>query len=122
MILRTAQFADAEGIAAVHVDAWRETYRCIVPYEILNQLSYDRRTQNWKRSIGERHQCLFVAEDAGRIAGFVSAGPGREAPSGFDSEIYAIYLLSAHQGRGTGASLFRAAAIRIPRGPHPAWR
>jgi GNAT superfamily N-acetyltransferase len=96
-------------IAGVHVDAWRETYRGIVPDEILNQLSYERRAQNWKRSIAERHQCLFVAEDAGRIAGFVNAGPGREAPGGFDSEIYAIYLLRAHQGRGTGAALFLAA-------------
>jgi GNAT superfamily N-acetyltransferase len=41
--------------------------------------------------------------------GFVNAGAGREAPGGFESEIYAIYLLRAHQGRGTGAALFRAA-------------
>jgi hypothetical protein len=31
--------------------------------------------------------------------------PG-EAPGGFDSEIYAIYLLRAHQGRGTGPRCF----------------
>jgi Acetyltransferase (GNAT) family len=103
-MIRTAQIAAAEGIAAVHVDAWRETYRGIVPDEILDQLSYERRAELWKRSIGERHQCLFVAEDLGRIAGFVSAGAGREAPGGFDSEIYAIYLLRAHQGRGTGTA------------------
>jgi len=109
MMIRTAQLADAEGIGRVHVDVWRETYRCIVPDEILNQLSYERRAENWKRLIGERYQCLFVAEDLGRIAGFVNAGPGREAPGGFDSEIYAIYLLRAHQGRGKGAALFRAA-------------
>jgi GNAT superfamily N-acetyltransferase len=72
-------------------------------------LNYERRAQNWKRSIGECHQCLFVAEGAGQIVGFVNAGPGREAPGGFDSEIYAIYLLRAHQGRGTGAALYRAA-------------
>jgi ribosomal protein S18 acetylase RimI-like enzyme len=105
MIIRTAQIADAEGIAGMHVDAWPETYRGIVPGEILNELSYERRAQNWKRSIGERHRCLFVAEDAGRIAGFVNAGPARDAPAGFDSEIYAIYLLPAHQRRGTGAAL-----------------
>ena len=109
MMIRTARIADAEGIAGVHVDAWRETYRGIVPDEILNQLSYKRRAEMWKRSIGARHQCLFVAEDLGRIAGFVSAGPGRKAPGGFDSEIYAIYLLRAQQGHGTGAALFRAA-------------
>jgi GNAT superfamily N-acetyltransferase len=52
---------------------------------------------------------LFVAEDLGQITGFVNAGPGRNAPGDFDSEIYAIYLLRAHQGRGTGAALFREA-------------
>jgi GNAT superfamily N-acetyltransferase len=34
---------------------------------------------------------------------------GSQAPGDFDSEIYAIYLLRAHQGRGTGAALYRAA-------------
>jgi ribosomal protein S18 acetylase RimI-like enzyme len=109
MIIRPAQIADAEGIAVVHVDAWRETYRGIVSDEILSGLSYERRAQNWKRSIAEGHQCLFVAEDARRIVGFVNAGPGREAPCSFDSEIYAIYLLRAHQRRGMGAALYRAA-------------
>src|SRR5262249_43465824 len=105
----TAQIADAEGIATVHVDAWRETYRGIVPDEVLNQLNYESRAQNWRRRIGACRQCLFVAEIAGQIVGFVNAGPGREAPGGFDSEIYAIYLMRAYQGRGTGAALYRAA-------------
>jgi GNAT superfamily N-acetyltransferase len=43
------------------------------------------------------------------FSGFVNAGRGREAPDGFDSEIYAIYLLRAHQGCGTGTALFRVA-------------
>ena len=55
---------------------------------------------------GESRSFLLVAEDpAEGIIGFASAGPERDEGSGFDSELYAIYLLERHQGRGVGRQL-----------------
>ena len=45
-------------------------------------------------------------EDNGQVVGFAAAGPEREADSGFAGELYAIYLLEEHQGKGTGRRLF----------------
>jgi GNAT superfamily N-acetyltransferase len=50
--------------------------------------------------------CLVLIGDLGRQS---EHQRGSQAPGDFDSEIYAIYLLRAHQGRGTGAALYRAA-------------
>ena len=40
--IRVAEVADAAAIAAVHVEAWRETYVGIVPVQVLAGLSVDR--------------------------------------------------------------------------------
>ena len=40
--IRVAGVGDAAAIAAVHVEAWRETYVGIVPAQVLAGLSVDR--------------------------------------------------------------------------------
>jgi len=49
VMVRRATPADAAGIARVHVDAWRATYRGIVPDEHLDALSYEGRQGMWSR-------------------------------------------------------------------------
>lgn len=41
--------------------------------------------------------------------GFAHAGPEREGETGYDAELYAIYLLQEHQSRGVGRRLTIAA-------------
>lgn len=45
MIIRKATISDAEGIAKVHVDGWRTTYKNILSDEFLNKLLYEQRTK-----------------------------------------------------------------------------
>ncbi|MXY45544.1 MAG: GNAT family N-acetyltransferase, partial [Chloroflexi bacterium] len=45
----------------------------------------------------------------GAIVGFAHAGPEREGETGYDAELYAIYLLQRHQSRGVGRRLTIAA-------------
>jgi len=76
--IRTADLADAEGIARVHVDSWRSTYQGILPANFLSLLSYERRTAQWKEAIGQVAETnwVFVAESRGsQIVGFLSCGP-----------------------------------------------
>ena len=47
--VREAMPCDAAAIARVHVDAWRTTYRGIVPDEYLSSLSYEKSQQRWER-------------------------------------------------------------------------
>ncbi len=111
LTVRRATLADAPAIAEVHVAAWRETYTGIVPAPFLADLKAERREKMWREVLSSADQppMLHVAvDDTGRIVGFASAGANRSPELGFSGELYAIYLLQAHQGEGTGRRLFQA--------------
>lgn len=110
MNIRKAKAEDTAGIAKVHVDSWRTTYKNIVPDEFLERMSYEERENMWKRalSIAGSKQCIYVVENnQDKIVGFASGGKERSGnyPE-FDGELYAIYLLAEVQGKGLGRRLF----------------
>ena len=109
MTIRAAGIADAAGIARVHVDAWRSTYRGIVPDSLLDGLSYEQRARTRREHLEKADPdcCSFVAVD-GRagIVGFSVAGPRRDGDAGYSGELYALYVLDEHQGKGLGKRLF----------------
>jgi GNAT superfamily N-acetyltransferase len=113
--LRVATVADALGIARVHVDSWRTTYRGLLPDDLLDNLSYESRAEGWERFIarGNFSDLSYVAEEEGEIVGFVHGGPVREFPGEYTGEIYAIYLLASQHGKGTGRALFEQAATGL---------
>ena len=49
--IRTARIEDSPGIARVHVDSWRTTYRGIVPQDVLENLSYQQRQEIWQERL-----------------------------------------------------------------------
>ena len=106
-MIRPATPADAAGVAHVHVESWRSTYRGLMPDAVLDGLSVERRTNFW-RQVTERatKQFVFVAEDEGRTIGFVNGGLEQDADPHYPAELYALYLLKEHQGRGYGRDLF----------------
>ncbi len=114
-MIREARPSDARGIARVHVDAWRATYRRIVPAAHLEALSYEDREALWAKILAAaRGVAVFVAEDErGGIAGFADGGPERSGDPAYTGEIYAIYLLDAYHGRGLGRRLVGAVAERL---------
>lgn len=111
VLIREATLDDAEGIARVHVDSWRETYAGIVPTEHLRALSYDKRAEQWRKMLQEekRPARVFVAEKGGVVKGFASVGRTRIADMPLEGELYAIYLLKEVQGLGLGKKMFEKA-------------
>jgi GNAT superfamily N-acetyltransferase len=108
MHIRTAKMNDAAAIAKVHVDSWRTTYKGIVPDEFLASLSYEQREQLWRRVLTDPSgpSVVSVAEDEyGKIVGFASGGPECTGDPIYTGELYAIYLLAQHQGKGIGRQL-----------------
>jgi GNAT superfamily N-acetyltransferase len=116
MNVRLAREADAVGIARVHVDTWRTTYKGLMPDDLLAGLSYERRENYWRSLIADasRPEFVYVAEgDDGQIVGFVSGGPELSGDPIYKGALYAIYVLAEHQGRGIGRQLTRANCQRL---------
>lgn len=104
---------DIVAIAKVHIQAWRETYRGLLPDHVLDELREDRRAEQWRRVFaaneGNAMNAQFVAEIHGDVVGFGSCGHGRYetcTKAGYEAEINSLYLLKRVQKQGVGTALF----------------
>ncbi|QNU39537.1 GNAT family N-acetyltransferase [Geobacillus sp. 44B] len=109
MIIREAALSDAEGIAKVHVDCWRTTYKNIISDDFLNKLSYEQRTKLWVQNISREDNYVYVAEnEEGQIIGFTDGGKEKSGKyPGYDGDVTSIYILKEYQGLGIGRKLLR---------------
>ena len=107
MRIRAAVSEDAFGIAKVHVDSWKSTYKKLIPNEYLERLSYEQREKLWLANMLENE--VFVAEnDQKEIIGFSTGGKKRSGKyTGYEGELYAIYILKEYQGIGLGRRLIQ---------------
>ncbi len=121
--IRRCKLEDAGAIARVHVDSWRSTYAEILSATFLASLSTEARTESWQRQIMAGTSVIFVAERQGGVVGFAAGGKSRQAITGYDAELYAIYLLREEQVRGIGRALVNALVdspgVRRDAGPRP---
>ena len=114
-IIRRARPSDAAAIGRIHVETWRSTYAGILPDDYLVGLSRRRRAMQWRSALNApgRAEPVVVAEDMDEgVVAFTSFGGVRQAgmPKGipYDGEIFTLYVLPDHQGRGLGRSLLGA--------------
>ena len=111
--IRRAGVDDAEIVARLHVDAWRESYAALVPPEALAAMDVSDRAARWR-------DIFHAQEDDGASAVFLAMGEddapkgfaacGRQRverveAAGFAGEFTAIYLLGCAQRRGLGRAL-----------------
>jgi GNAT superfamily N-acetyltransferase len=106
--IRAANLSDVAGVAKVHIESWRTTYKGIVPKEFLASLSYEQHEELWCQVLKNpsRGKFVFVAEDQReQIVGFISGGPERTGETPYTSGLDAIYLLAPYQGQRIGRRL-----------------
>ncbi len=115
--IRRASPADAPGIADVHIRAWSETYRGIVPQDYIDALTYQKRLALWQNVLEPGGDTIVhVAEIEQVIVGFSSAGPLRSEEDLADhAELYAVYLLDGFKGKDLGRRLFETACNDLRR-------
>jgi len=112
--IRSAGSEDSFDIAKVHVDCWRTTYKGIVPDEKLDSMSYENSSDKWEAYFTgstDPSNGVLVAEYKKKIIGFCAGGKIRKCSkrtAGYKGEIKAIYILKAHQKKGTGKKLIEA--------------
>ena len=105
-MIRRATPADTEGIARVHVQAWRESYERLVPPEAFEHYSMDLRLKQWRATLSDPDRCTLVYESDGGITGFICGGPVKWTGLSTDSEVASLYLLDDIKRRGVGGALF----------------
>ena len=105
MIYRPAQRLDAEQVALLHADSWRRTYRGLFSDEFLDNEAESDRTLAWRARLTSNRadQFVCVAEDRGRIIGFVCAYGCEDDTWG--SLIDNLHVAHESQNRGVGTQL-----------------
>lgn len=108
MEIRRAQSNDASGIAKVHVDSWRTTYKDIIPEDFLNNLSYAKRTELWEKNIASEDKYAIVAvNNEGQIVGFADGWKREDNLVENACDLTSIYILEEYQGKGMGKLLMK---------------
>lgn len=115
--IRLASASDAEGIARVHVDSWRETYSGAVPERFFDEHAFEARRDMWTRylALPAPYGVLVIAERDARVVGFAFAAPARGAAAERghepvrDLQLFSLYLLASEHGAGTGRRLLESA-------------
>jgi GNAT superfamily N-acetyltransferase len=113
--IRVAEMADADAIAAAHIDGWRVGYRHLVPDEFLDAPEFaQERVDGWRAWTwpawapgGE----LFTALLDGEVVGFAHLGPQRADPDG--GEVFGFYLHPRAWGTGVADALMEGCVQRL---------
>lgn len=108
MKIRLASLNDIEGIAKVHLESWKTTYKNIISDSYLSNITLEGRIRNWTWVFNNSNngEVIYVLEDENnQIIGFLSGGKSRESNLEYEAELYAIYLLKDAQSKGYGRLL-----------------
>ncbi|PRY92943.1 ribosomal protein S18 acetylase RimI-like enzyme [Hasllibacter halocynthiae] len=113
MSVRRARPGDADAVARVHVQAWREAYLDLLPHDVIASRTLEARRALWRAVIETQDEDtpVFVGEAEGEVAAFGKAGPQRTEAlrtMGHTGEIWSLYALRAAHGRGLGRALMEA--------------
>lgn len=100
-MIRKAEKRDLADVARIHVDAWKQVYRVIMPEEVLEKRNYDEQRQVWERKLERAEEDLYVSEISGKIAGFASC----RVLDKEHAEIETLYFDTDYRGKGYGTKM-----------------
>lgn len=108
--VRPATARDAKAIAEIHVATWQAAYKDVMPADYLGKMTLEKRQAYWREAIEYSEPQLLVATEGEQIVGFVGYDRSRDAKTRSTvGEIWAIYVLPAHWGKGAGLALWDGA-------------
>ena len=112
LTIRPAIAEDAREIAQVRVNAWRATYKGMIPDAYLAAMSVDQSAALWQRVLGaaSKKASVYVAANGAEVSGFAAGNLLPEPKHGLDAELTAIYLRVDCQRAGIGRRLVAAVA------------
>lgn len=96
-------------MAHVVVRSWQETYRGLVPDDVLDDPGFlAARIQPWTAALTEDRspqKRIAVAERGGRVIGVAMSGPPQDADAVWATQLYVLDVYADDHGTGAGAGL-----------------
>jgi GNAT superfamily N-acetyltransferase len=108
--VRPARHDDVDAICRAHVTSWEDSYRGILPGDVIDRADLGHRAASRRRILGDPALLTLVAYDVshGDVVGLCDAGESRR-PGRWDGEIYALYLVHHAKRHGLGTAMFEGA-------------
>lgn len=114
--VRKVALEDVEGIAKVHINSWKSTYKGIISDDFLGKLNNESGIKRWRERLenpSEKYRILIAEEDKQQIIGFIDGGKNRGESDKYEAELYSFYLLRDVQKQGIGREMLRAFAEEL---------
>lgn len=113
MLIRSCRKTDSHSISCVYVQTWRDTYLGILPFGYLYSMSATQLQKGLIDGLESGQIFCYVAEQVGKLVGFISGGYERNGDRIYSGEIYELYVLKDHQRQGVGSELVSALVKRF---------
>ena len=114
--IESARVDDAEALAKVEIDCWRDAYPDLLPTEYLvRSLDLRQRTASRRHRLRQAPDNTLVAVMRGnrRIVGYASFGPCRLPTLPFEGELFELYVMTDFRGTGIGRELCQSVARHL---------
>ena len=96
---------------------WQDAYEHVFGAERLAGVTVEQRLPMWRQILHDPEQtALVVEDDAGRIVGWCTVAPSRDADA--DGELWGIYVLADAWGSGAGTALMAAGVDALRKSGH----
>jgi ribosomal protein S18 acetylase RimI-like enzyme len=112
--LRSASADDLEGVAALFLSCWRQSYRGVLPDRVVELYDPVGARDLWQRSFAAQadgREVIVAERPDHAIVGVVTMGGDPDHPR--TGHIYSLYVHPEAQGQGIGARLVSAAIDRL---------
>jgi ribosomal protein S18 acetylase RimI-like enzyme len=104
--IRWAGESDASELGMIHANSWKVAYDGIIPDEVLEKISSEKRAARFLKVITEKSEETAVIIVDNRIVGFITLGRCRDEDlSRNHGEVWGIYLSPDNWRTGIGSIL-----------------
>ncbi|MFJ6537360.1 GNAT family N-acetyltransferase [Paenarthrobacter sp. NPDC091711] len=105
--IRPATVDDAEAMALMHVQSWKESYGRLLPPEFFEkqEAALANRIERYRAFIAAGHTRMLAHDPDGHLVGLGAAGPGQDEDGPCERELFMLYTLERVHGRGVGQKL-----------------